>query len=109
MVEIKKRGRDVSGPFPADTLFHRRVRDSYDAVICMHHDQALIPLKTLHFEAGIDVTLGLPIVRTSPGHGTALQIAGTGAANEAGLTAALECAWEVAARRRQAGRRRSVA
>lgn len=107
--EIKKRGRDVSGPFPADTLFHRRARETYDAVICMHHDQALIPLKTIHFQAGIDVTLGLPIVRTSPGHGTALGIAGTGAANEAGLTAALECAWELAARRRQAGRRRSVA
>ena len=107
--EIKKRGRDVSGPFPADTLFHRRARETYDAVICMHHDQALIPLKTIHFQAGIDVTLGLPIVRTSPGHGTALGIAGTGAADEAGLTAALDCAWEVAARRRQAGRRRSVA
>ena len=100
--EIKKRGKDVSGPFPADTLFHRHARETYDAVICMHHDQALIPLKTIHFQAGIDVTLGLPIVRTSPGHGTALGIAGTGAANEAGLTAALECAWEVAARRRQA-------
>ena len=109
VVEIKKRGGKVSGPFPADTLFHQRARETYDAVICMHHDQALIPLKTIHFQAGIDVTLGLPIVRTSPGHGTALGIAGTGAANEAGLTAALECAWEVAARRRQAGRRRSVA
>ncbi len=75
----------------------------------MHHDQAVIPLKTIHFQTGIDVTLGLPIVRTSPGHGTALQIAGTGAASEAGLTAALECAWDVAARRRQAGRRKSVA
>ncbi|MCH9052348.1 MAG: 4-hydroxythreonine-4-phosphate dehydrogenase PdxA [Proteobacteria bacterium] len=109
VVEIKKRGRDVAGPFPADTLFHRRARETYDAVICMHHDQALIPLKTIHFQAGIDVTLGLPIVRTSPGHGTALGIAGTGAADEAGLTAALACAWEVAARRRQTGRRRSVA
>ncbi len=107
--KLKKRGRDVSGPFPADTLFHRRARETYDAVICMHHDQALIPLKTIHFQAGIDITLGLPIVRTSPGHGTALGIAGTGAANETGLTAALECAWELAARRRQAGRRRSVA
>ena len=83
---------DVSGPLAADTLFHAGARPRYDATICMYHDQALIPLKTLDFERGVNVTLGLPFVRTSPDHGTAFGIAGTGTANEASLVAALNLA-----------------
>ncbi len=106
--ELRQLGFDVSGPFPADSLFHERARETYDAAICMYHDQALIPLKTIAFEGGVNVTLGLPIVRTSPDHGTALDIAGTGAANEASLIAALEMGARMACRRAAAEARKSV-
>ncbi|HZL58462.1 MAG TPA: 4-hydroxythreonine-4-phosphate dehydrogenase PdxA [Stellaceae bacterium] len=91
-------GIAVSGPAPADTLFHPAARRRYDAVICMYHDQALIPLKTIDFERGVNVTLGLPFVRTSPDHGTALDIAGQGVADPASLIAALKLAGAMAAR-----------
>ncbi|MEQ9519951.1 MAG: 4-hydroxythreonine-4-phosphate dehydrogenase PdxA [Parvibaculum sp.] len=81
---------DAKGPYPADTLFHAEARTRYDAVLCMYHDQALIPLKTIDFDNGVNTTLGLPIVRTSPDHGTALDIAGTGMANPASFIAALK-------------------
>jgi len=87
--QLRADGIDVAGPLPADTLFHAGARTRYDAAVCMYHDQALIPLKTLDFERGVNVTLGLPFVRTSPDHGTALGIAGTGTANEASLVAAI--------------------
>ncbi len=92
-------GIAVSGPAPADTLFHAAARKRYDAVLCMYHDQALIPLKTLDFERGVNITLGLPFIRTSPDHGTALDIAGRGVANPASLIAALNTAGAMAARR----------
>ncbi|MEL0112542.1 MAG: 4-hydroxythreonine-4-phosphate dehydrogenase PdxA [Rickettsiales bacterium] len=90
--ELKRLGHSVTGPAPADTLFHERARKTYDAAICMYHDQALIPLKTIDFRSGVNITLGLPIVRTSPDHGTALEIAGTGVADEASFVAALKSA-----------------
>ena len=95
--ELKKRGLSVSGPAPADTLFHERAREAYDAAICMHHDQALIPLKTIDFHNGVNVTLGLPFVRTSPDHGTAFEIAGMGVADVTSLAAALTMARDIVA------------
>ncbi len=92
-------GLAVSGPHPADTLFHPAARAGYHAAVCMYHDQALIPVKTIDFAGGVNVTLGLPFVRTSPDHGTAFDIAGTGRADPASLTAALRLAAEMAARR----------
>jgi len=89
-------GIDVTGPSPADTLFHATARERYDVALCMYHDQALIPLKTLDFERGVNITLGLPFVRTSPDHGTAFAIAGQGVANAASLIAALETARRMA-------------
>lgn len=89
-------GIDATGPFPADTMFHAEARARYDAAICMYHDQALIPLKTIDFHNGVNITLGLPIVRTSPDHGTALDIAGSGKANPASLIAALKAARDIA-------------
>jgi 4-hydroxythreonine-4-phosphate dehydrogenase len=86
----------VSGPHSADTLFHAAARAGYDAVLAMYHDQALIPIKTLAFDSGVNVTLGLPFVRTSPDHGTAFDIAGTGKANPASLEAALDLAARMA-------------
>ena len=86
-------------PLPPDTLFHAGARPRYHAWLCMYHDQALIPLKTLDFERGVNVTLGLPFVRTSPDHGTALAIAGTGQASEASLIAAIMLAGQMASRR----------
>jgi hypothetical protein len=80
------------GPLPADTMFHAEARETYDAAICMYHDQALIPLKALDFDAGVNVTLGLPIVRTSPDHGTAFAIAGTGTARAGATVAAIRMA-----------------
>jgi 4-hydroxythreonine-4-phosphate dehydrogenase len=100
--QLRADGIDVAGPLPADTLFHAGARPRYDAAICMYHDQALIPLKTLDFERGVNVTLGLPFVRTSPDHGTALGIAGTGTANEASLVAAIGLA-DAMARHRVGG------
>ena len=85
-------GLAVRGPLPADTLFHSAARASYDAVLCMYHDQALIPIKTIAFYDAVNVTLGLPFIRTSPDHGTAFDIAGTGRANPASLIAALRLA-----------------
>jgi 4-hydroxythreonine-4-phosphate dehydrogenase len=85
-------GIDVSGPHPADTLFHARARAGYDAAVCMVHDQALIPIKTIDFDRAVNITLGLPFIRTSPDHGTALDIAGTGMARESSLLAALTMA-----------------
>jgi 4-hydroxythreonine-4-phosphate dehydrogenase len=91
-------GLELTGPHPADTLFHAAARDRYDAVIAMYHDQALIPFKTLAFEHGVNVTLGLPSLRTSPDHGTAFALAGTGKANPRSLIAALRLAGVMAAR-----------
>lgn len=91
-------GIAATGPHSADTLFHFAVRGSCDAVVCMYHDQGLIPLKLLHFEDGVNVTLGLPIVRTSVDHGTAYDIAGTGQASEKSLVAAIRMAGEMAVR-----------
>ncbi|PWC53160.1 4-hydroxythreonine-4-phosphate dehydrogenase PdxA [Azospirillum sp. TSO22-1] len=92
-------GIDATGPWPADTLFHARARARYDAVLCMYHDQALIPLKTVDFDTGVNVTLGLPFVRTSPDHGTALDLAGTGKASASSLVAAMRMAAEMAVAR----------
>lgn len=86
---LKREGLSILGPAPADTLFHERARATYDAAICMYHDQALIPLKTIDFHSGINITLGLPFIRTSPDHGTAFEIAGTGIADETSLVAAI--------------------
>jgi 4-hydroxythreonine-4-phosphate dehydrogenase len=93
---LKREGYTVIGPLPADTLFHAAARTRYDAVLCMYHDQALIPLKTVDFDTGVNITLGLPFVRTSPDHGTALDIAGTGKANPSSLIAAMKTAVEMA-------------
>jgi 4-hydroxythreonine-4-phosphate dehydrogenase len=90
-------GIDARGPLSADTMFHDAARRTYDAALCMYHDQALIPIKTLAFDHGVNVTLGLPFVRTSPDHGTAFDIAGTGKANPASLVAALRLAARLAA------------
>lgn len=92
-------GIDATGPHPADSMFRKSARDDYDAALCMYHDQALIPLKTLDFEHGVNVTLGLPIVRTSPDHGTALALAGTGNASAEGLISALTTAADIARNR----------
>jgi len=89
-------GIDARGPLPADTMFHERARAGYDAALCMYHDQALIPIKTLAFDHAVNVTLGLPFVRTSPDHGTAFDIAGTGAADPTSLVAALRLAARLA-------------
>lgn len=97
-VEILRRdGIEVRGPLPADTMFHEAARKTYDCAICMYHDQALIPIKTLAFEDAVNVTLGLPFIRTSPDHGTAFDIAGTGKANPSSLIAALRLAARMAA------------
>jgi len=97
-VEILRReGIEIRGPLPADTMFHDGARKTYDCAICMYHDQALIPVKTLAFEDAVNVTLGLPFVRTSPDHGTAFDIAGTGRANPSSLIAALRLAARMAA------------
>jgi 4-hydroxythreonine-4-phosphate dehydrogenase len=90
---------DAFGPVAPDSLFTRQARSGYDAAICMYHDQALIPIKTIAFESAVNVTLGLPFVRTSPDHGTALDIAGTGKADESSLLAALKLAGVMARRR----------
>ena len=96
---LKANGIRVSGPYPPDTLFTAQARSTYDAAICMYHDQALIPIKTLDFDGGVNVTLGLPFVRTSPDHGTALDIAGTGLVRECSLVAAIRMAGELATNR----------
>lgn len=96
---LKSEGIRVSGPFPADTLFHARARENADAFLCMYHDQALIPLKTLDFDRGVNMTLGLPLVRTSPDHGTALDIADSGSANPESFIEALKLAASCATNR----------
>ena len=96
---LRAQGLHVVGPLPPDTMFTPRARPTYDVAICMYHDQALIPLKALDIDGGVNVTLGLDIVRTSPDHGTALDIAGTGKAHPGSLVAALVMAAEIATRR----------
>ena len=96
---LRRDGIEAHGPAPADTLFHAAARTKYDAVLCMYHDQALIPIKTIDFAGGVNITLGLPFVRTSPDHGTALDIAGSGRADPASLIAALGMADDMARRR----------
>ena len=93
---LRAQGLDIAGPLSADTMFHASARASYDAAIAMYHDQALIPIKTLAFDRGVNVTLGLPFVRTSPDHGTAFDIAGKGIANPTSLIEALKLAYDMA-------------
>ena len=99
---LRAEGIDAMGPHAADTMFHARARAGYDAALCAYHDQALVPLKTLHFDAGVNMTLGLPIVRTSPDHGTAFGLAGTGKAHPGAMVAAIRMADEAARARAQA-------
>ncbi|KJC59777.1 4-hydroxythreonine-4-phosphate dehydrogenase [Bradyrhizobium sp. LTSPM299] len=94
---LRSEGIAARGPLPADTMFHEAARKTYDCAICMYHDQALIPIKTVAFEDAVNVTLGLPFIRTSPDHGTAFDIAGTGNANPSSLIAALRLAARMAA------------
>ena len=96
---LRAEGLNISDPRPADTLFHDEARTTYDAVLCLYHDQALIPVKTLDFWGGVNVSLGLPVVRTSPDHGTAFDIAGRGIARPDSLIAALDLARTMADRR----------
>jgi 4-hydroxythreonine-4-phosphate dehydrogenase len=100
--ELKASGISTTGPHPADTIFQERLRGSYDAVVTMFHDQALIPVKTLAFDRAVNVTLGLPFIRTSPDHGTAYELAGTGRANPSSLIAALRLAGRLGAERKAA-------
>jgi 4-hydroxythreonine-4-phosphate dehydrogenase len=95
---LRAEGIDAAGPLPADTMFHPRARSRYDAALAMYHDQALIPIKTIAFDEGVNVTLGLPFVRTSPDHGTAFDIAGKGIARPDSLMAALRLAARLGAR-----------
>jgi len=97
---LRNEGIDARGPLAADTMFHAAARRTYDAALCMYHDQALIPIKTIDFDGGVNVTLGLPFVRTSPDHGTAFGIAGKGFARADSLIAALRLGAQMAARRR---------
>lgn len=96
IAELRAKGYRVSGPLPADTMFHAEARTHYDAALCMFHDQALIPLKTLAFWEGVNITLGLPIVRTSPDHGTAPDIAGQNRADPRSMIAAIRMAARLA-------------
>jgi 4-hydroxythreonine-4-phosphate dehydrogenase len=98
IARLREEGFDVVGPLAPDTMFHERARAQYDAALCMYHDQALVPLKTLYFDEGVNMTLGLPIVRTSPDHGTAFAIAGKNQAHPGAMIAALKTA-AAAARR----------
>jgi 4-hydroxythreonine-4-phosphate dehydrogenase len=102
LAALRREGIDIRGPLPADTMFHPSARAGYDAALCMYHDQALIPVKTVAFDEAVNVTLGLPFVRTSPDHGTAFDIAGTGAANPSSLIAALKLAERLAQARARA-------
>lgn len=99
---LRGEGIDAMGPYAADTMFHDAARETYDAALAMYHDQGLIPIKTLAFDEGVNVTLGLPFVRTSPDHGTAFSIAGKGVASASSLKAALKLAADMSARRRAA-------
>lgn len=100
---LRDEGIDIIGPLAADTMFHPRARARYDAALCCYHDQALIPLKTLHFDDGVNITLGLPIVRTSPDHGTAFDIAGKDMAEPGATIAAIQLAASAAIRRAEQG------
>jgi 4-hydroxythreonine-4-phosphate dehydrogenase len=95
--QLRREGIDARGPLPADTMDHDAARAGYDCALCMYHDQALIPVKTLAFDHAVNVTLGLPFVRTSPDHGTAFDIAGTGRASPSSLIEALRLAARMAA------------
>ncbi len=99
VAQLRAEGINARGPLPADTLFHPAARAGYDAALCMYHDQALIPIKTIDFAGGVNVTLGLPFVRTSPDHGTAFDLAGSGRADPTSLINALRLAGEMARRR----------
>jgi 4-hydroxythreonine-4-phosphate dehydrogenase len=103
VARLRSMGIDARGPLPPDTMFHAEARQTYDAAICMYHDQALIPIKTLDFDSGVNVTLGLPIIRTSPDHGTAFDIAGKGTAKPDSLIAALKMAATMAKHRSHVG------
>jgi 4-hydroxythreonine-4-phosphate dehydrogenase len=92
IAQMRAEGIEVLGPMPADTMFHAEARAKYDVAICAYHDQALIPLKTLYFHEAVNMTLGLPIVRTSPDHGTAFDIAGLNKANAGSMIAAIQMA-----------------
>ncbi len=96
IADLQVEGYDIRGPLPADTMFHAQARATYDAAVAMYHDQALIPIKTLDFDLGVNVTLGLPFIRTSPDHGTAFDIAGQGIANPTSMTEALKLAAKMA-------------
>jgi 4-hydroxythreonine-4-phosphate dehydrogenase len=98
IAEMQAEGVNLRGPLPADTMFHAAARAQYDAAIAMYHDQALIPIKTLDFDGGVNVTLGLPFIRTSPDHGTAFDIAGKGLASPNSMIAALRMAHQMATR-----------
>lgn len=95
IAQLKSLGINAWGPLPADTMFHKQARETFDVAICMYHDQALIPAKTLGFDDAVNVTLGLPFIRTSPDHGTAYDIAGTGKANPSSFIAAMKMAYEM--------------
>jgi 4-hydroxythreonine-4-phosphate dehydrogenase len=97
IAQLRADGIDAAGPYPADTMFHEAARARYDVALAMYHDQGLIPIKTLAFDSGVNVTLGLPFIRTSPDHGTAFDIAGKGLANPASLIAAARLAARLAA------------
>jgi 4-hydroxythreonine-4-phosphate dehydrogenase len=96
---LRAEGWRITGPHPADTMFHSSARANYDAALCMYHDQALIPLKALHFEDGVNITLGLPIIRTAPDHGTAFDIAGQDRADPRAMAAAIRMTAECALHR----------
>jgi 4-hydroxythreonine-4-phosphate dehydrogenase len=106
LARAKALGWPAEGPFPPDTVFNKAVAGQYDAVVCMYHDQGLIPFKLLHFEDGVNVTLGLPIVRTSVDHGTAYDIAGQGKANAASLAAAVDLAARIVVNRNRFAEKR---
>jgi 4-hydroxythreonine-4-phosphate dehydrogenase len=98
IARLREEEAEVTGPHAPDTMFHPRMRATYDAALCLYHDQALVPLKTLHFDEGVNITLGLPIVRTSPDHGTAFALAGKGEALPTAMIAALKMAGACAGR-----------
>ena len=99
LTTLRAKGMDITGPLSADTMFHAAARATYDVAVCMYHDQALIPIKTLDFSGGVNVTLGLPFIRTSPDHGTAFDIAGQGKADATSMIAAIRMAADMAATR----------
>ena len=101
ITRLKGEGFDLKGPMPPDTMFHAAARANYDVALCAYHDQALIPIKTIDFAGGVNVTLGLPFIRTSPDHGTAFDIAGQNKADPTSLIAALKMAHEMSHAKRQ--------